>query len=153
MKLADLLDRSGLDVPDRQLTVPVIDSLQAQGDLIVLPLANASLLDEATAAAEAMAMCWSIGEHKSGTFIVADDCHPQTIAVVQTRARSMGMNLVVGNVEEITKHKLQITNDVCGVLVQYPSTDGRIVDYTDLVNQAHVYSLMLRGSLYADVHL
>src|SRR5205809_5489339 len=53
-------------------------------DLTALPLANASLLDEATAAAEAMAMCWSIQEHKRGTFFVASDCHPQPIAVVQT---------------------------------------------------------------------
>src|SRR5437867_6264080 len=56
-------------------------------DLTALPLANASLLDEATAAAEAMAMCWSIREHKRGTFFVAQDCHPQTIAVMQTRAK------------------------------------------------------------------
>src|SRR2546423_610520 len=66
-------------------------------DLTALPLANASLLDEATAAAEAMAMRWSIHEHKRGTFFVAHDCHPQTIAVVQTRAKSFGIKCVVGD--------------------------------------------------------
>src|SRR5439155_2468267 len=61
-------------------------------DLTALPLANSSLLDEATAAAEAMSMCRAIVANESKkTFFVADDCHPQTIAVVQTRARSMGI--------------------------------------------------------------
>src|SRR6476469_7482171 len=62
-----------------------------------LPLANSSLLDEATAAAEAMAMCRAIVEGKRNTFLVSENCHPQTIAVVQTRARSMGINCVVVN--------------------------------------------------------
>src|SRR6266516_3382026 len=66
-------------------------------DLTGLPLANASLLDEATAAAEAMAMCRAIvSDAGKRTFLVADDCHPQTIAVVQTRARSMGINCGTG---------------------------------------------------------
>src|SRR5262249_37202702 len=102
-------------------------------DLTALPLANASLLDEATAAAEAMAMCWSIHEHKRGTFLVASDCHPQTIAVVQTRARSQGIKILIADCQ------LPIAdwNDVCGVLVQYPTTDGRVVDYSQLVKSAH----------------
>jgi glycine dehydrogenase len=105
-------------------------------DLTALPLANASLLDEATAAAEAMAMCRSIagGEgSKDLAFFVAQDCHPQTIAVVRTRARSMGIPCVVGDPTsaDFTHQTL------CGVLLQYPTTDGRIVDYSDVVARAH----------------
>src|SRR5436190_8996599 len=70
-------------------------------DLTALPLANASLLDEATAAAEAMSMCWSIHEHQRNTFFVAQDCHPQTIAVVQTRAKSQGIKVVIGSTEDL----------------------------------------------------
>jgi len=68
-------------------------------DLVGLPLAGASLLDEATAAAEAMAMCFNIGRQKKTKFFVADDCHPQTIAVVRTRARGLGIEVVVGKAE------------------------------------------------------
>src|SRR5437870_10142987 len=60
-------------------------------DLTALDIANASLLDEATAAAEAMSLCHAVGEHQKRRFIVSTDCHPQTIAVVGTRARSMGI--------------------------------------------------------------
>ncbi len=103
-------------------------------DLTALPLANSSLLDEATAAAEAMAMCRSIvTDEKKTTFLVADNCHPQTIAVVRTRARSMGIQCVVSS---IANCKSQIAN-AFGVLVQYPTTDGRIVDYSDIVEAAH----------------
>src|SRR5262249_26969372 len=66
-------------------------------DLTGLPLANASLLDEATAAAEAMAMCVSIHEHQRTRFLVAQDCHPQTIEVVKTRARSMGIGAQIAD--------------------------------------------------------
>src|SRR5204863_1396861 len=76
-------------------------------DLTALPLANASLLDEATAAAEAMAMCKSIAGAEKNTFFVADDCHPQTIAVVKTRAKSMGVDLIV---DSIANCKSQIAN-------------------------------------------
>jgi glycine dehydrogenase len=103
-------------------------------DLTGLPLANSSLLDEATAAAEAMAMCRSIVTDESKKiFIVADDCHPQTIAVVKTRAKSMGIECTVSS---IANCKSQIAN-AFGVLVQYPTTDGRIEDYSDLVSAAH----------------
>ena len=103
-------------------------------DLTALPLANSSLLDEATAAAEAMAMCHSIiANETKTTFLIADDCHSQTIAVVKTRARSMGIDCVVS---EISNLKSQMS-DCFGVLVQYPTTDGRIVDYSDVVELAH----------------
>ena len=112
-------------------------------DLTALPLANASLLDEATAAAEAMAMCKSVVEGKKNTFFVSWDCHPQTIAVVRTRAESLGINCVVGNEQAFTRFEEGHTDeekvdlaDVFGVLLQYPATDGRIFDYSGTVAKA-----------------
>ncbi len=110
-------------------------------DLTGLPLANASLLDEATAAAEAMAMCTALAERSAGgkaagparRFFVAEDCHPQTIAVVQSRARSMGIELVVDSVDAIGTHR----GNLFGILLQYPTTDGRIVDYRPVIQNAH----------------
>lgn len=104
-------------------------------DLTALPLANASLLDEATAAAEAMAMCYAIGRQKKGVFYVADDCHPQTIAVVKTRAATMGIE--VRGFEPPHGQESVGFGDACGVLVQYPTTDGRIEDYAPLAEKAH----------------
>ena len=104
-------------------------------DLSGLPLANASLLDEATAAAEAMAMCRAIvGEGGSGrdAFFVAGDCHPQTIAVVRTRAKSMGIRVVVGDPLELGN-----VQELSGVLLQYPTTDGRVVDYSEIIRKVH----------------
>ncbi|MCI0365862.1 MAG: aminomethyl-transferring glycine dehydrogenase [Phycisphaerales bacterium] len=104
-------------------------------DLTGLPVANASLLDEATAAAEAMAMCHSVaGGHEGAKhlFFVADDCHPQTVEVVKTRGKSMGVKIFVGPVDE-----LKSFDELCGVLVQYPATDGRICDYGAVVQKAH----------------
>ncbi|HEX8913942.1 MAG TPA: hypothetical protein VF796_16455, partial [Humisphaera sp.] len=106
-------------------------------DLTGLPLANASLLDEGTAAAEAMAMCrGAANDDARDTFFVSADCHPQTIAVVQTRGRSMGVKVVVGDESDL-QSQISDLNHLCGVLVQYPTSDGRLVDYTDVVNQAH----------------
>ena len=102
-------------------------------DLTGLPLANSSLLDEATAAAEAMGMCRSIADPSKSAFFVSADCHPQTIAVVQTRAKSLGIECVVGK-----KPELQAALDrCCGVLFQYPNTYGQIVDYAPAVEAAH----------------
>jgi glycine dehydrogenase len=106
-------------------------------DLVGLPVANASLLDEATAAAEAMAMCHAIAGGAEGTrhtFFVADDCHPQTIAVVKTRGKSMGIEVIVVKAEGWPS--LGFTG-LCGVLLQYPTTDGRIVDYSEVIEKAH----------------
>ena len=110
-------------------------------DLTGLPLANASLLDEATAAAEAMAMCRGVAGGGSAaddrnTFFVSEDCHPQTIAVVQTRGRSMGIDVVVGNESDLPAHVADLKS-LCGVLVQYPTTDGRLLDYADTIKAAH----------------
>jgi glycine dehydrogenase len=104
-------------------------------DLTGLPLANASLLDESTAAAEAMAMCKALAPGNRGKFFVAQDCHPQTIAVVQARAKAIGVECVIGD-PTISNLKPEISS-CSGVLVQYPTTDGRIVDYTDVVETAH----------------
>jgi glycine dehydrogenase len=101
-------------------------------DLTGMELANASLLDEATAAAEAMAMSNRVYKGKCNSFFVAADCHPQTIAVVKTRARSMGLEVIVGDpLEELSEH------DVFGLLLQYPGTYGDTRDFRALVEQAH----------------
>jgi glycine dehydrogenase len=103
-------------------------------DLTGLPLANASLLDEATAAAEAMAMCYTAKGQKKHGFFVAADCHPQTIAVVRTRAEPLGITVHVGSTAELDFAR----DDLFGVLVQYPATDGAIRgDLEALAQQAH----------------
>ncbi len=108
-------------------------------DLTGLPLANASLLDEATAAAEAMAMCHAIARQKKPVFYVADDCHPQTIAVVKTRATTMGIEVREIDAQSENAHGWQSVGftDACGVLVQYPTTDGRVEDYAPLAEKVH----------------
>jgi glycine dehydrogenase len=105
-------------------------------DLTGLPLANASLLDEATAAAEAMAMCIAHSRNRpeeKPEFFVSHDCHPQTIAVVQTRAEPLGITLRIGANKTIDFN----SGRLCGVLLQYPTTDGYVGDYGRLVEQAH----------------
>jgi glycine dehydrogenase len=100
-------------------------------DLTALDIANASLLDEATAAAEAMALCHAVLPNRK-TFFVADNCHPQTIAVVQTRAKPLGIEINIGDYS-----RFKFDNAVFGALVQYPATDGAIHDYAEFVKQAH----------------
>ncbi len=106
-------------------------------DLTGLPLAGASLLDEGTAAAEAMAMCSAVNGKKR--FVVADDCHPQTIAVVKTRGDSLGIAIDVRPAKELAS----ALEGACGVMVQYPTTDGRVECYEDLAKQAHGAGAML----------
>jgi len=101
-------------------------------DLTALPIANASLLDEGTAAAEAMSMFHSIRSNKTaGKFFVSEECFPQTISVMKTRAESQGITLQIGNHKE-----LKLTDDLFGLLVQYPSQTGEIYDYQDLFSEA-----------------
>jgi glycine dehydrogenase len=111
-------------------------------DLTGLPLANASLLDEATAAAEAMAMCLAISR-SSGLerteFFASQDCHPQTIAVMQTRAEPLGMTLRVGRTQTIDFSNPQLA----GILLQYPTTDGYVGDYSAFVAQAHAAGVLV----------
>jgi glycine dehydrogenase len=108
-------------------------------DLTGLPLTSSSLLDEATAAAEAVAMVVAIGRNKRTKFYVADNCHPQTIAVVQTRGESMGIEVVVG---DVASFDLSDTN-AAGVLVQYPTSDGRVESYSSLAKSAHENGMMV----------
>ncbi|AFU98513.1 aminomethyl-transferring glycine dehydrogenase [Simiduia agarivorans] len=102
-------------------------------DLTGMELANASMLDEGTAAAEAMAMCKrQMRKNKSETFFVADDTHPQTIAIVKTRAEHFGFNVVVGNPETDLDGL-----DFFGALLQYPGTTGEVKDLTAIINKVH----------------
>src|SRR6476661_10504829 len=102
-------------------------------DLTGLEIANASLLDEATAAAEAMTMSYALkGKEGKEVFLVAAECHPQTIDVVKTRASVRGIQVRVSPFEDF-----KITPEVFGVLLQYPSTEGAVCDYTKTVEQAH----------------
>jgi glycine dehydrogenase len=105
-------------------------------DLTGLPCANASLLDEATAAAEAMTMCLRVtrreGTNRHG-FFVAEDCHPQIIAVLQTRAEPLGITLHIGKPESADFS----AQHLFGILLQYPATDGTIRDDHDVIERAH----------------
>ena len=97
-----------------------------------LPLANASLLDESTAAAEAMTMFFgSTKDNDKNSFFISQNCHPQTIDVMKTRAEPLGIKLIIGNEDSIT-----LDNSIFGMLLQYPTSDGRIVDYTNLIKKA-----------------
>jgi glycine dehydrogenase len=100
-------------------------------DLTGLEVANASLLDEATAAAEAMTMCHGLKE-KRPVFLLSSSCHPQTIEVVQTRARAFVVEVTVTEPQQF-----EFNDRVCGALVQYPDTFGRIEDYSGLIQRAH----------------
>ena len=108
-------------------------------DLTGLQLSNASLLDEGTAAAEAMAVCYASGRKRKGNvFFVADDCHPQTIDVIKTRAEPIGVEVVVGDWSTYAWSK-----DVFGALLQYPNTHGHAVDYEALVETIHSHEALV----------
>ncbi|MFQ5661023.1 MAG: aminomethyl-transferring glycine dehydrogenase [Gammaproteobacteria bacterium] len=107
-------------------------------DLTAMEIANASLLDEATAAAEAMAMSKRIVKKRANVFFVDRDCHPQTIAVVKTRARYFSLEVVVGDAySELPSH------NVFGVLIQYPGSSGEVRDLQALIDQAHEQSALV----------
>ena len=129
-------------------------------DLTGMNMANSSLLDEATAAAEAMTLCQRMSKSKSAVFFVSKECFPQTIEVVKTRAKPIGIQVVVGD------HRTDLATLECfGVLLQYPAASGEIYDYSSAIGQAHankalvvmaadLLSLMLLkspGELGADV--
>ena len=99
-------------------------------DLTGMEIANASLLDEATASAEAMTLCKRAGKSKSDVFFVADDVHPQTIEVVKTRAHYIGFTVQIGPVDSLPEQ------DVFGALIQYPGTTGEVRDMTDVIAKA-----------------
>ncbi|MFP8966002.1 aminomethyl-transferring glycine dehydrogenase [Pokkaliibacter sp. CJK22405] len=128
-------------------------------DLTGMELANASLLDEATAAAEAMALCKRSNRLKTDKFFVSNEVHPQTIDVLVTRAKYFGFELIIGDVADLPNH------EVFGVMLQYPGTTGAVTDLEALIKQAHdqkalvcvaadlMSMVMLRspGSMGADV--
>nr|WP_314569009.1 aminomethyl-transferring glycine dehydrogenase [uncultured Pseudomonas sp.] len=102
-------------------------------DLTGLPIANASLLDEATAAAEAMTFCKRLSKNKSSQrFFASSHCHPQTLAVLITRAEPLGIEVVIGD-----EHQLADTDGFFGALLQYPASNGDIFDYRELVERFH----------------
>ncbi|MEY4957411.1 MAG: hypothetical protein RL409_1668, partial [Gemmatimonadota bacterium] len=102
-------------------------------DLTGLEIANASLLDEGTAAAEAMALCFgSRGSATRNVFLIGNDCHPQTIAVVEARASARGIVVQVGD-----PRTFAFNDTVFGALLQYPGTDGAVIDYRGVCEAAH----------------
>ncbi len=110
-------------------------------DLTGMELANASLLDEGTAAAEAMSMLYGQRRGKkrkeAEVFFVSELCHPQTIEVLQTRAEPIGVEVRVGN-----HHELDVTDSALfGILLQYPATDGSVEDYTSIIEAAHEHDV------------
>ena len=107
-------------------------------ELTGMPLANASLLDEATAAAEAMTLARRTATSESQVFLADSGCHPQTLEVLETRARPLGIEGVVGDVGVLLdKH------DCFGVLVQYPTTSGDLADWRGLAERVHAKQALL----------
>ena len=100
-------------------------------DMTGLDIANGSLLDEATAAAEAMIMLFHSAQ-KRNRFLVAENCHPQTLDVLKTRANPIGIELSIQSTDTF-----DFSDDVFGALIQYPATDGKVVNYSDLCQKAH----------------
>ena len=108
-------------------------------DLTGMEIANASLLDEATAAAEAMFMQYGLRKNKAAdTYYVSDNVFPQTLDVLRTRAQSYGIKLVVGDLKQVPD-----TDAIFGVLVQYPAGDGSLADYTTLADQLHARTISI----------
>src|SRR4030095_11231339 len=104
-------------------------------DLAGLPVANASLLDEGTAAAEAMHLLFAARKPEkknANKFFVSDECFPQTIDILRTRTEPIGVELIIDDFK-----KLELTDDIFGILVQYPSSGGEIYDYKKLFEEAH----------------
>merc|ERR1712178_134648 len=101
-------------------------------DLTGLEIANASLLDEATAAAEAMSMTYGLCKTKAEVFFVDSACHPQNIEVVKTRAQPLGIEVIMGDFRTFTFDK-----PIFGALLQYPATNGAIYDYRQFVEKVH----------------
>ncbi|MCI5065753.1 aminomethyl-transferring glycine dehydrogenase [bacterium] len=114
-------------------------------DLTGLPIVNASLLDEATAAAEAMTMSYGIRNKRGAAevrrFFVADHCHPQVIEVVQTRAEAVGIEVVVGECAQFSPDE-----SFFGALLSYPATDGEVIDPSAFIEAAHQSQLLVTVS-------
>ena len=107
-------------------------------DLTGLEIANASLLDEATAAAEAMSLSYAVSKTKATGFFVSQDCHHQTIDVVKTRAIPLGIEIIIGD-----HHTFDFSTSIFGCLLQYPTTDGTIYDYRNFIETAHKHNALV----------
>ncbi|OUM29893.1 glycine dehydrogenase (aminomethyl-transferring) [Pseudomonas sp. 1239] len=108
-------------------------------DLTGLPIANASLLDEATAAAEAMTFCKRLSKNKgSHAFFASVHCHPQTLDVLRTRAEPLGIEVVVGDERELGD-----VSAFFGALLQYPASNGEVFDYRELVERLHAANALV----------
>ena len=101
-------------------------------DLTGMAIANASLLDEGTAAAEAMTMSYGLSKTKANSFWVSEACHPQTIDVIKTRALPLGIEVIIGNHQAI-----DFSHPLFGMLLQYPASDGAVYDYQETIELAH----------------
>ncbi|MEH2326290.1 MAG: aminomethyl-transferring glycine dehydrogenase [Nostoc sp.] len=101
-------------------------------DLTGLEIANASLLDEATAAAEAMSLSYGVCKNQANAYFVSGDCHPQTIDVLQTRAKPLGIKIIVGD-----HQTFDFDQPIFGAVLQYPASDGSIYDYRAFIEKAH----------------
>ena len=106
-------------------------------DLTGLDIANASLLDEATAAAEAMAMAQRHAKSEHTSFFVDKNCHPQTIAVLETRAKPLGWHLVIGDAQSALN-----AEGIFGAILQYPGTYGEILDYRKIIEALHAHGAL-----------
>ncbi|MDB9375197.1 aminomethyl-transferring glycine dehydrogenase [Nodularia sphaerocarpa] len=101
-------------------------------DLTGLEIANASLLDEATAAAEAMSLSYGVCKNQANAYFVSDNCHPQTIDVLQTRAKPLGIKIIIGD-----HQTYDFAEPIFGAVLQYPASDGTIYDYRAFIEKAH----------------
>ncbi|MCC5606439.1 aminomethyl-transferring glycine dehydrogenase [Nostoc sp. CHAB 5834] len=101
-------------------------------ELTGLEIANASLLDEATAAAEAMSLSYGVCKNQANAYFVSRDCHPQTIDVLQTRAQPLGIKIIVGD-----HQTFDFDQPIFGAVLQYPASDGTIYDYRAFIEKAH----------------
>lgn len=111
-------------------------------DMTGMEVANASLLDEGTAAAEALGLAYRHNKRK--ILFVSDKVHPQTISVIATRANSLGLTLQVGDVFNVDTSSKQ----VAGILLQYPDTTGAIYDYQKVVDKAHADGVSNKNSKF-----
>jgi glycine dehydrogenase len=109
----------------------LVNFQQVVMDLTAMPLANASLLDEGTAAAEAMTLARRMNQDAPAVFLVDENCHPQTIAVIETRAKPLGIAVVTGDPEKLA------AQDGFALLLQYPDTTGAVKDHAALCARAH----------------
>jgi len=107
-------------------------------DLTGLEIANASLLDEATAAAEAMSMSYGVSKNKANAYFVSHDCHPQIIDVLQTRAKPLGIEIIIGDHQTFDFDK-----PIFGAVLQYPASDGTIYDYRAFIETSHAQGALV----------